>query len=297
MPNTRSLPSSPASSTRLDSCSLGRPIHLLPQVVDELREALNQALRQHWNRRYHTRYEIVAAQFSPFVAQTDEALGGRWLQTRDASEPVACLIERRLVLHMLAHRLGLPADGPAATPDTPETATEDRLLHALARSIAERSLRTLRELAPAAPVTADAEASTTLGHWIPVTQPRPAPGAWLLSLELLAPDLAATRLLLVIDGRVMDGVLRALSARQRGSRVARAESAALPLSRRLPLTLKARLLERELPLAALLALRPGTLIPVHLDQATVQVEGAPLFQAQVAEHQGKLCLTSFQDME
>jgi flagellar motor switch protein FliM len=290
-----SSPTAHATSPRLDSCSLGRPVHLLPQVAEALRETLNQLLRQHWNRRYNTRYEIVAARLTPFDAKA--AWGaGRWLQTRETTEAVACMIERRLVLHMLAHRLGLVAGAqPDMAIDTPETATEDRLLHALARSVAERCLRMLRGLAPRDDAQTPEPAPP--GAWVAVHAPHPAAGAWLLSLELQAPDLDTSRLLLVIDAHAMDGVLRALSARQRGARAARREASAQPLGRRLQLTLKAQLLESQLPLAQVLALRPGSLIPVHLEQAVVQVEGSALFQAQVAEHQGKLCLTSFQDME
>ncbi|MBV8503211.1 MAG: FliM/FliN family flagellar motor switch protein [Paucibacter sp.] len=296
MPTHRSASLSPPvkpSITRLDSCSLGRPIHLLPQLAEELREALNQSLRQHWNRRYQTRYEIVSAQFRAFEPRSAQpGAAGRWLQSRDAQEPLACMIERRLVLHMLAHRLGLQQSTEAA-PDAPETATEERLLHALARSIAERSLRCLRMQE----ATAESSEASALSGWLSVTTPRTSPGAWRLELDLQAPDLASTRIQLVLDGALMDRVLRALSARQTSKRAARKEAPAQPLGRRLQLNLKARLLESQLPLSMVLGLRPGTLIPVHLDHATVEVEGAPLFHAQIAEHQGKLCLTSFQDME
>jgi len=75
---------------RLDSCTLGRPVHLLPQVAEELREALNQALRQSWNRRYRTRHEVVAAALHPFDPTAHAAMGeraGRWLQTKQPARP------------------------------------------------------------------------------------------------------------------------------------------------------------------------------------------------------------------
>ena len=122
-------------------------------------------------------------------------------------------------------------------------------------------------------------------------------GAWLLSLDLCAPDLELTTVKLVIDGGVIDAELRALAAALRGTRGIRKAGATPSLGKRLPLLLKAQLLEQRLPLEAVLALKPGSLIPVHLEQATVRVEGAALFHAQVAEHQGQLCLTSFQDLE
>jgi len=72
---------------------------------------------------------------------------------------------------------------------------------------------------------------------------------------------------------------------------------AAELPRQLTLTLKARLLEQTLPLGELLDLRPGTVLPVRLKATEVLVDGSRLFTAAVAEHQGKLCLTSFADAE
>ena len=70
-----------------------------------------------------------------------------------------------------------------------------------------------------------------------------------------------------------------------------------PLPNRLPLTLQARLLEQELPLGTLLDLHVGDVLPVRLGLADVLVDDSRLFKAAVAEHQGKLCLTSFEDAE
>ncbi|WP_144007017.1 FliM/FliN family flagellar motor switch protein, partial [Pelomonas sp. KK5] len=63
------------------------------------------------------------------------------------------------------------------------------------------------------------------------------------------------------------------------------------------LKLVARLLETELPLGELMALQPGAVIPVSLGATEVLVDGERLFTASVAEHQGKLCLTSFADAD
>lgn len=288
---------------RLDSCTLGRPVHLLPQVAEELREALNQALRHSWNRRYRTRHEVVAASLQPFdpAVHTQEVgdRAGRWLQTKTPARPLACWIERRYVLNLMNHRLGLAPPATETLPptpdDTPETATEERLLHALARSFSERCQHALRALSPTAETDDDtlADSAGTAG-WLPVTQPRMPAGAWVLKFQVHGQDLPNTQVLLAFEGHAMDGVLRTLAAANRSTRT---ETSPVPLSRRLHLTLKAQLLERQMTLHEVLQLRQGALIPVHLGQASVQADGNTLFQAQVAEHQGKLCLTSFQDME
>jgi flagellar motor switch protein FliM len=51
------------------------------------------------------------------------------------------------------------------------------------------------------------------------------------------------------------------------------------------------------PLGSLLDLKVGTILPISLGVASVQIDNSPLFSAQVAEHKGKLCLTSFEDLE
>ncbi|WP_431287147.1 FliM/FliN family flagellar motor switch protein [Roseateles chitinivorans] len=119
------------------------------------------------------------------------------------------------------------------------------------------------------------------------------PDGWELVASLRDGDQEAS-ISLALAGAYLLPLLRQLSARQRPSRTAAQQQ---PLDRRLALTLQARLLERELDLGAVLDLRPGTLIPIRLADATVMVEGSPLMSAAVAEHQGKLCLTSFQDLE
>jgi hypothetical protein len=48
---------------------------------------------------------------------------------------------------------------------------------------------------------------------------------------------------------------------------------------------------------ALFDLKVGDVIPVDVGRADVLLDEARLFTAAVAEHKGKLCLTSFEDAE
>ena len=50
-------------------------------------------------------------------------------------------------------------------------------------------------------------------------------------------------------------------------------------------------------LEALFGLKLGDVIPVTVGRADVLLDEARLFTAAVAEHKGKLCLTSFEDAE
>ncbi|MBO9689694.1 MAG: hypothetical protein J7598_24090 [Mitsuaria chitosanitabida] len=351
-----SRPTPPARPVALDTRTLGRPVHLLPQVALRLREALQRALVQPWNRRYHSRYELQALTLRPFAAGQDAAalapsgVAPRWLRANGPAGPLACRIDRPLVLGLMARRLGLGADTALATADTPPTATEDRLLHLLAGQFAGLSLQWL---ALAARPEDEAEQDLTPLVDLPALQSGPLPtlnDAWTLTvamrdmtpaLPLAMPanasfkpepaaaepeadgayeqaDPAATpsgpvtadastaapvaspaqdmTLSLILDGAYLQPLLRRLSEQHRPARSGSAVGAP-PLTRRLTLTLQARLLERELDLGSVLDLAPGALIPIRLADATVMVEGSALMSAAVAEHQGKLCLTSFQDLE
>ena len=336
---TQSRPTPAPRPAALDTRSLGRPVHLLPQVAQGLREALQRALVQPWNRRYHSRYELQALTLRPFAADRDgtPATGAapRWLRANGPAGPLACRIDRPLVLALMARRLGLGADTAVATADTPPTATEDRLLHLLAGQFAGLSLQWLAQAA--LPENATEQDLAPLAD-LPALQSGPLPpmsDAWTItvamrdltpampaslpanasykqdadgSYEQADPDAAAEpapaapapaqdmTLSLILDGAYLQPLLRRLSGQHRTARAASAVGAP-PLDRRLTLTLQARLLERELDLGTVLDLVPGALIPIRLADATVMVQGSALMSAAVAEHQGKLCLTSFQDLE
>jgi flagellar motor switch protein FliM len=301
-----------AAPARLDSRSLGRPVHLLPGVAEALREALQRQLCQAWNRRYRARYELQSLTIKPISPQAQGDEDGRWLRGTSPWGPLACLIERPLVLGLMNHRLGLAAPTgahdavqPAVAPDqglrcapVPPTATEERLHQWLAQQLCGLSLQLLQQQVSAAGTGMSALDGPALAPLQFATQAGVADGGWLMQLSIAdaaLPDQAPSRVLLALDAAHLAPLLRQLSQAQRASRPV--ATPPQPLERRLSLRLQARLLERQLSLGELLDLQPGALIPVHLAAATVLVEDAPLLRAAVAEHRGKLCLTSFQDLE
>lgn len=291
-------PDQPNRPAALDPRSLGRPVHLLPQVAQRLREALQRTLVQPWNRRYHSRHELHALTLRPLTAASrgggmDDA-SPRWLRAIGPAGPLACRIDRPLVLALMARRLGLGPETAVATADSPPTATEDRLLHLLAGQFASLCVQWLaRAVLPEGEAAQDLAPPAELPPMQGGALPAFGPDAWELVAEMRDGDQAST-LALALDGAYLLPLLRHLSSQQRAARPAAPQA---PLDRRLALTLQARLLERELDLGSLLELRPGSLIPIRLADATVMVEGSALMSAAVAEHQGKLCLTSFQDLE
>jgi len=295
------LPAPPHRPAALDPRSLGRPVHLLPQVAQRLREALQRLLIQPWNRRYHSRHELHALTLRPLDASSrDTAAAGhaegspRWLRAAGPAGQLACRIDRPLVLALMARRLGLGADTALATADTPPTATEDRLLHLLAGQFAGLCVQWLDHASrPDADLAQDLPPAPELPPMQGGALPAFGADGWELVASLRDGEQDAT-ISLALAGAYLLPLLRQLSA---AHRTTRAPVQQQPLDRRLALTLQARLLERELDLGTVLDLRPGALIPIRLADATVMVEGSALMSAAVAEHQGKLCLTSFQDLE
>lgn len=273
----QALPRAPAALP-LDPRTLGRPVHLLPRLADALREAFNEALRQQLNRRYRSDYQISEVLFQPLDGVP---AAGRWLLGNGVAGPLACRIDRPLVLAVMAQRYGT---APESGSNPPETSSEERVQAWLSRLL----LAPLQAL-----MLADAEAEAPGGLQAQMAPQLPA-GSWLLRLSLREPGQGlVSKLVLAVGPAYMDRALQRLAP-------ARAPAPAVPrpaLARRLPLTLQARLLERPMLLGELLELRPGSLIPIHMGHAEVLVEGSRLFTASVAEHQGKLCLSSFEDAE
>jgi len=57
------------------------------------------------------------------------------------------------------------------------------------------------------------------------------------------------------------------------------------------------LVTKEVMLGNLFDLRIGDVIPISMHRADVLLDDSRLFTAAVSEHKGKICLTSFEDVE
>lgn len=270
----------PRSSPQpLDPRTLGRPVHLLPRFAEQLGEALGELFLGH-NRRYRAQYEIGAISIKPVGP---EAITGRWMVGEAEHGRVACLAERTLVLNLMAHRYGNAGANASNNEPPAETATEERMLSWLSLQSLQCALRLIGEPA--------VEPALQLQ---PSLQPQLSAGSWFIQITVreLGQGLQS-QLLLALDPLYVGKLLKRLG--QALPQPPRADTQ--QLAKQLKLKLEARLLEQTLPLGELLDLRPGDLIPVRLKTTDVLVDGALLFTASVAEHQGKLCLTSFVDAE
>jgi len=263
----------------LDPRTLGRPVHLLPRVADALRSAINEALRLQLNRRYRTQYSVSELSFMPLDGVP---AAGRWQVGHGPAGQLGCRIDRPLVLAVMAQRYG--GAMPVADTNPHETASEERVQTLLSRLLLGQVLTTL--------LTDAAEAD--LGDLQGQMAPQFPSGSWLLRLSLREPTQGLfSKLVIALEPTYVTTVLKQLAP----AKAQPTAPSALPLAKRLPLTLSARLLERPMLLGEVLDLRPGDLIPIRIKDTEVLVQGSRLFTASVAEHQGKLCLTSFEDAE
>ena len=269
----------------MDPRTLGRPVHLLPKFVEPLREAIAERIRADLNRKYGAAFvlgEIVMQRLQ------DEPENCRWHYAETASGSIGFSLERSLLLCILDYRYGStqPESHAEASSSPAETATEERL-----RSMLGGQFLTL--LATFLP--REEKAASTDGALKPQSGPAPRIGTWTIRIELAETSLQRQGTLhFCLDDECMALILDSLAPQREAARRPRA---AVPLAAQLQLRMVATLYERQVPLGSLLDLKVGSILPISLGAATVQIDHSPLFSAQIAEHKGKLCLTSFEDLE
>lgn len=296
----------------LDPCLLGRPVHLLPAFATRLAEALGAAMASPGGRRYWGAYRLESLAFER--SPDDRTL--RWLGVDGPYGQTAIAFERSLLLGLLEGRYARRTQGPNAAPQRdPQaervTATEERLAATLAQQVASLvDERVAEGLAAAGVAVSTAAAAPRLAKAGASIVPASAPGksGWVIRAVLRAqygrretdePGLVAPegRLWIGLDHGLMAQVLQGLMAERNGARGPGARMAREPLAARLEVKLDGRLVSKEVTLAALFGLKVGDVIPVSVGRADVLLDDSRLFTAAVAEHKGKLCLTSFEDAE
>ncbi|MFS2018409.1 FliM/FliN family flagellar motor switch protein [Massilia sp. CT11-108] len=270
----------------LDPCLLGRPVHLLPQFAARLQEDLDTAL-QGSARRYWAGWRLETVEFGR-VPQENSL---RWMAVLGALGTVAVTFERGLLLTLLERRYG--GRGAGATQRDPQTervtATEERLGVVLTQQMvdllyARVAANVAMEVAPR-PIQANAVVPSAM----------PGESNWALRVQVRDNNDNTGQFWIAPDQQLMAMILGTL--RLETGRPAAARGPAEPLATRLQVKLDGRLVSKEITLGALFDLKVGDVIPVNVGRADVLLDEARLFTAAVAEHKGKLCLTSFEDAE
>ena len=270
----------------LDPALLGRPVHLLPAFAAAFAEDMTAMLSAPGWRRYWSSFELAQVAFE----RAPEGGALRWLGTNGPHGAAAVAFERALLVGLLEARYN--GKGPARPLLDPAgervTATEERLAHTLTQQLSEVLAMRVRVALGAAGVDL---ASAPLSAVAPAA---PGKNAWALAVTLREPQGGSTACCYIApDARMMGLILQALQP-ERPQRVARAGES---IGTSLKVKLDGRLVTHEITLEALFGLKVGDVIPVSVGRADVLLDDARLFTAAVAEHKGKLCLTSFVDAE
>lgn len=279
----------------LDPSLLGRPVHLLPKFARRFADALGTAMAGPGGRRYWGACRLAHLAFER--APDEDSL--RWLGVTGPLGTAAVAFDRGLLLGLLEGRYGrgkgkaAQAVGMQRDPSRERvTATEERLAATLAAQLAEQLfLRVADGL-----LAAGAEDAPV---YMPLEAPAPAgaPGkaGWVIRLDLqLGVGEPASHCWIALDQALMAHVLQGLKEERSKVRTQRASE---PLATGLSVKLEGRLASKEMLLETLFALKVGDIIPVSVGRADVLLDESRLFTAAVAEHKGKLCLTSFEDAE
>lgn len=270
----------------LDPCLLGRPVHLLPHFATRLGEALTLAMRQPARRRYWDAFDLECVEFT----RSPDSAGLRWLAVASGHGTATVAFERPLLLALLDWRYGRNASPGERDPAAERvTATEERLAVVLTQQLTEVLFARIGAgLQEAALEGLDAAVQA------PGAASAPAPGTWAVRLALRARSGLAGQIWLALDAALMASILRGLLPEWK---VRREQHAPEPLATRLEIRLDARLVSKQITLSTLFGLQLGDVIPISVGRADVLLDESRLFTAAVAEHKGKLCLTSFEDAE
>lgn len=283
----------------LDPRTMGRPVHLLGKFTGQAREDLAELFHVRLNRRYRAHFEIEDVSLE---AGAPPQRAKRWLTFGASAGRINFALDRSVLLCILGYRYGThttaahTSDAAGDERAEPQTATEERLAARFGLQLVEVVARRIEALQrtgaePIRSAAGDEKFTEVAGA--------PLDGAWTLQIKIVEhTHKVAGSLWLRLEEGWIARLLRGLApARERG-RVQKSTAAATqPLPARLRLTLIARLLEKQMPLGTLLDLRVGDVIPITLGSTDVLIGDSRLFTASVAEHKGKLCLTSFEDME
>lgn len=281
----------------LDPCLLGRPVHRLPVFAAQLKEDLAQAMRLNLNRRYWGSFQVDSVDFYRLDGSEPRA---RWLNFAAPAGDIAFSLERKVLLAVLNFRYGRSkSDGSLDDASVKVTATEDRLAVVLGQQLAGTLAGRIEANLPGPEKTDETSVGKTHDfHAEPGAQP--PVGTWVISVTVSDHDTGGKpalvgRFSFALDKHLMTSVLHGLSPERDNAR--RTGQARAPLATRLQVHLKGILVTKEVMLGNLFDLQLGDVIPISMHRADVLLDDSRLFTAAVSEHKGKICLTSFEDVE
>ena len=279
----------------LDPSLLGRPVHLLPKFARRFADALGTAMAGPGGRRYWGSWRLANLAFE----RAPDADALRWLAVAGPLGTAAVAFERGLLLGLLEGRYGRKNAVPSAPRDPSlerVTATEERLAATLTAQLVEQLYARVAEGLAAVGVEVPGADAAVVEAPCPASAPGKA--GWVIRISLSTQGTQGEQrsdCWIGLDQELMAHVLQGLKEERSSVRTTRTGNDGL--STGLFVKLDGRLVSKETTLGALFELKVGDIIPVSVGRADVLLDESRLFTAAVAEHKGKLCLTSFEDAE
>lgn len=244
-------------SRTLDPVLLGRPVQVFESIANTLAQQIAQHIQQTGHRRIAL--SVQEARFTPVTAKARES----------ATAPVVTLA-RQTVQALMAERYGFtaqPHDVSATT--TPMSSTESRITLSVQSAIQDALAQTLPSPPPC---------TTTHQMW-----------QWQAAIQV--GTLAAEPICIAL-GAQASASLEHLVAQQR-----RPVRATPPSAEPLLIELHAVLAQKNMTAAEVQQLRVGSIVSIPLERAKVSLNGQAMLSASVAEHQGTLHLTAFENLD
>ncbi len=281
-------PAAGARLTALDPCELGRPIHALDSLFQLTQQDLDQTLAAAFPGRVGAPVRLGGVSHGR-TNPIETTL--RWATYRSGAGRSAFAIERSALTALLARRYG-STDWELGARCVPplETATEQRLAAQLGQVLSQALMRRIG----AGEHTAADEPPLQLEQNLPTTRCPISGPTMFLWAQVLAGSAPLGLVVFALDSDTLATALRQLAPARRQSAARAADGASL--RRALPLRLDVRLAQKTLPLGELLGLKPGDVLAISLDTATVRVQDNPVLKAMVVENKGRLCLTNLQEV-
>ncbi|GAB2843882.1 hypothetical protein GCM10027277_09420 [Pseudoduganella ginsengisoli] len=282
----------------LDPCLLGRPVHRLPAFAAQLKEDLAQSMRLNMNRRYWGSFQVDSVVFSRLDGTEPRA---RWLNFAAPSGNIAFSLERKVLLAVLNFRYGrAKSDGSLDDSTVKVTATEDRLAVVLGQQLAGTLAGRIEANLPRPEKTEGMPDQGKAQDFHAEPGAQPPKGTWVITVTVSDHDTGGKAPLVgtfsfALDKQLMTSVLHGLSPERDNAR--RTPQGQAPLATRLQVHLKGILVTKEVMLGNLFDMQIGDVIPISMHRADVLLDDSRLFTAAVSEHKGKICLTSFEDVE
>lgn len=263
----------------LDPCTLGRPYHLLDEILQDIKRRIGHTFHERFNLRRGTNF--VASHIAITAIRPRDAAGWRTYTSDHGQLAVRC--ERTLLLALLACHYNTPLDDAALAAPGPETGTERRFAAQLHATVLDAfAAAVVGDPAQPFPPAAD-------------TLPAPTARALRITIEDRTRNLSG-ELEFALDEAWLSRLFARLDAQR--LRPTPPASDGTPANVRIPVTLSVRMLTKDMRLDDLLRVNPGDVLPVRLpDTADVLVNGVRLYRAALAEQQGAMWITSFELVE